>query len=134
MKYYFDENFSPYLVRGLALIETLEPQVDIFCTIDVKALKRGAPDEKIIPYVANEDGILITQDINMRRTQHLYQSLESHGVGVFFFSFPQGGNKYWEIVSQTIKRWNDLKKIAHKENSRRPYAFRITNRGGFKKL
>ena len=131
MRCFFDENFSPALVRGLAQIESRDAEFMVASSVD--ALYRGAPDEELIPFVAEQKGILVSQDLNMRRTKHLNELLKRYRLGVFFFSFPSGTN-YWGIVQQVIRRWPELKKLAKVGATHRPYAYRVTVRGGFQRL
>lgn len=118
-KIYIDENLSPYIARGLDILEG--PTRQGFEVISIAdAFGRGAKDEEWIPIVGSQNGIVITQDYNIHRNKAQRVLFEKHGVGMFFFRPPKGYT-YWEYVEQIVKRWQDIKK---KSQNARPFAFK----------
>jgi hypothetical protein len=122
---YIDENLSPFLAEGMDILE--KPHNE---NVQVRSIKKafgqGAKDEDWIPKVGSENGIVITQDLNIQRTRHLRDLYVNAGIGVFFFTPPsRTGWSYWEMVCQIVNRWLELKKLLR---GKRPFAFRITSR------
>lgn len=130
-KIYIDENLSPYIAKGLDILE--KPLQEGFEVLSIKDIfGTGAKDEDWIPKVGQEGCIVITQDINIQRLRHQRLLYEEHGVGVFFLAPPsKSGYRYWEMVEQIIKRWSDIKK---KCRSDRPFAFRCSPRTEFERI
>lgn len=128
---YIDENLSPYLAKGLDTLES--PLQEGFKVLSIKdVFGTGAKDEEWIPKVGKENGVVITQDVNIQRLRHQRLLYEEHGVGVFFLSPPsKNGYTYWEMVEQIIKRWKDIKKKCKNE---RPFAFRCSARTDFDRI
>jgi len=127
MKIYLDENLPPQLASGLHILEQPNREgFEIYSTVD--QFGRGIRDEDWIPEVGLVGGIVITQDIKIQRTRHLFELYRENGLGVFFFKAPSNtGYTYWEMVVEIIKRWEDIK--VRSKDTRRPFAFRITKRG-----
>lgn len=133
-KIYIDENFAPQLAAGLDIFQQHLNQKEKvkFKVLSIKdVFGVGASDEDWIPKVGKEGGIVITQDLRIQTTKHQYELYKKHRLGVFFFKPPSNGYTFWEMLEQLIKRWPELKK---KCKTKRPFAFRCTNKSGFKPL
>lgn len=88
MKFYFDENITPQIARALAILQEPRPEnVEVFTIKD--AFRQGTPDEEWIPKAAADDGIVITQDFNIQRTQHQRELYRQYGLGVIFLKPPK---------------------------------------------
>lgn len=132
IKVYIDENISPYLAEGLYILE--KPVGDDFEVLSIaKIFGQGAKDEDWIPKVGAENGIVITQDLNIHRVRRQRELYQHHNVGIFFLSPPKkNGIRYWDMVLLLINRWQEIKQKATTE---RPFAFRSTpSRPGFEQL
>src|SRR5579863_9768837 len=69
-------------------------------------LGRGTLDETWIPYVAERNWTVITQDRNIARRKDQLQLLRSHRVGAFIIA---GKNlDGWSIVEIVIKRMREM--------------------------
>lgn len=80
---YVDENMSPYLAKGLDLLQ--QPlNVKLREAIEVKSIRatfgQGAKDEDWIPIAGKEGACVITQDYNIRRTRHQRELCEDYGL------------------------------------------------------
>ncbi len=124
MKFYFDENITPQIVRALEILqEPLKEEIEVYSIAD--EFGRGAADEEWIPKVAKENGIVITQDINIQRTKHQRELYRNHNLGVIFLKPPKGkGIKYWEMVSKILEAWPDIKQTCNR--AKKPFAYVIT--------
>jgi len=121
MTFYFDENIAPRIARALAVLTEAEP-IEVYSNVDV--FKRGAKDEEWIPKVGKNDGIVITQDLNIHRTRHQRELYKKHNVGVVFFKPPKKhGYPYWEMLTQILTSWPDIIKTI--ERAERPFAYII---------
>ena len=130
MTIYVDENMPPQLARGLNMLQqplNLKERE----AIEVKSIKdefgQGTQDEDWIPKAGKENAIVITQDYRIQTDKNQFALYQEHGLGIFFFKPPsKNGFTYWEMVEQVIKRWDEVKKLASKEE--RPFAFRCSSR------
>lgn len=126
MKIYFDENFSPHFIRGLALIQKGRPSEGI----EIKSIKdefeAGTPDETWIPKVAQQHGIVVTQDLNLYRLRHQWEQCQHYKLGIFFLKPQKKGWKYWDIIKVLINNWTQIQDKAKGE--RRPFGYVIAPR------
>src|SRR5690606_16215803 len=131
---YIDENFPAQLARGLDVLQ--KPLNDGSFVMEVRSIKDtwpGARYEDWIPKAGQEEAIVITQDLRIQTTRHQRDLYQQYGLGIFFFKPPSKyGYSYWEMVRQIIFRWEEIKKMIHK--NKRPFAFRCTQRKGFERL
>lgn len=126
MKFYVDENITPNIAQALAILQNprSSENIEVFTIKD--EFGQGTPDEEWIPKVAAEDGIVITQDLNIQRVRHQRELYRQHGLGVVFFKPPKNGYQYWDLVEFYIKRWKVVKQEVKKMN--RPFALVVTPR------
>ena len=123
MRIYFDENFSPHLVRGMREFQGARRSEDVaVCSIE-EEFGRGSDDEVWIPGVASRHGVALTQDININRTKRQWELCQANKIGVFFFKPPPKAKawSYWEIVQLVVRRWAELKQLA--VETKRPFGF-----------
>ena len=130
MKIFLDENLSEHVADALNSLN-----IGYFQGIDVVSTKKeigtGKADSEIIPVIGEENGILVTQDNDFRKESAIYGLCKKYNLGVIFLAPANGLNRHWDLVKLLIKNWEELIKLC---NSRRPFAYRITTRGGLKKL
>lgn len=119
MRVYFDENFSPHLIRGFAILQGGRAREDIQVLSIAEEFGKGCPDETWIPAVARQHGVIITQDTNINRTRAQWALCEANKIGVFFLKPPKAGWDYWDIINLTLKWWPQIKETA--KNSKRPF-------------
>jgi len=127
MKIYFDENIPPQTATALNILQgpLIHENVEVKNISDV--FGRGARDETWIVKIAHEDGIVITQDLNIQHTRHQRELYRKFKMGVIFLKPPsKKGYKYWEMVKKIIKAWSDIKEVAGK--TKRPFAYIIRPR------
>jgi hypothetical protein len=121
MKIYFDENFSPHFIRGLSHIQRAHPNHGI----EVKSIKEvfggGTPDEEWIPKIAQQHGVVVTQDLKIRRLRHQWELCSKYKLGLFFIKPPKNGWSYWAIVKRIINFWQQIQSISLRE--RKPFAY-----------
>lgn len=126
MKFYVDENITPNIAEALAILQNprSNENIEVFTIKD--EFGKGTPDEDWIPKVAAEDGIVITQDLNIHRVRQQRELYRQHGLGVVFFKPPKNGYQYWDLVEFYIKRWKVVKEEVKKLN--KPFALVVTPR------
>jgi hypothetical protein len=126
MNIFFDENLSPHLAEGFACFQQAFPD-EAFSVLHVAThFGRGIKDDDLIPKIAKDRGILITQDANIYRTPHLKKLYEKHKIGVFFIRPPKNSSNYWYLIGMVLKRWSEIKKKASEKTP--PFAFVVTPR------
>ncbi len=132
MKIYIDENLSPHIAKGLDILE--KPLGEGFEVLSIgEIFGRGAKDEDWLPQIGQENGVVITQDLNIQRSRQQRELYKKHNVGVFFLSAPsRNGFSYWEMVAHIVNRWQDIKKKSRK--SLRPFAYRCTAKKDFEEI
>lgn len=126
MKFYVDENITPNIARALAILQNPRANENIKVFTIRDEFGKGTPDEEWIPKVAAEDGIVITQDLNIHRVRQQRRLYKQHGLGVVFFKPPKKGYKYWDLVEFYIRRWKVVKEEVKKLN--KPFALVVTPR------
>jgi len=91
MKFYVDENITPNIAQALAILQNPRSNegIEVFTIKD--KFGKGTPDEEWIPKVAAEDGIVITQDLNIHRVRQQRELYRQYGLGVVFFKPPKKG-------------------------------------------
>lgn len=126
----FDENYSPHLVEGLAILEKANHRSQFRAEVmDIRnaAGKQGASDEEVIELAGRLKAIVFTQDTDFRKLKHKGPLYKKHNTGVVFFH--SSGNKivFWDTVVSIIRYWEDLKeRIA---NAQPPFAFKVSKYG-----
>lgn len=129
----FDENFSPYLSKGLNVFQSgrESEQVEVLHLNDI--CERGTTDDKWIPIVAKLNSIVVTQDNNIYRTQTINQLCKDNNLGMFFFKQPKNTPiDYWNWIKWILKHWDQLKGISHSEI--KPFSYVITYKSKEPKL
>ena len=121
-----DENITPNIAQALAILQNprINENIEVFTIRD--QFGKGTPDEEWIPKVAAEDGIVITQDLNIHRVRQQRALYRRHGLGVVFFKPPKKGYQYWDLVEFYIKRWKVVKEEIKK--LKKPFALVVTPR------
>ena len=124
MKFYFDENFSPRIARGLNVLEK-DKNIEVVNIID--EFGRGAADEEWIPVVGDEEKFVITQDYNLHRIRQQRELYIQYKLGIFIFRPPaKRGFLYWDWVEFIIKKGEQVKQKAI--HSSKPFGFMISSR------
>ena len=118
MTFFFDNNLSEYLVRGMrAFGEDVVHLRDIF--------KEDAEDVVWLKFVGETGLVLITRDLEVRWNPAELAALRNHRVGAFFL----GGKNLnrCRLIQQVVRNWPRIKEYAAR--LRPPYAIRIPPRG-----
>ena len=123
MRIYFDENFSPHLIEGLARIQSGRLSEDIMVCSVKGEFGQGTPDETWIPAVAKRHGVVITQDTSIHRTKAQWGLCQANKIGVVFVKPPKKGWAYWDIVRLIFKWWPEISRLARE--TERPFGFVI---------
>lgn len=133
---YIDENMPPHLARGFDILQ--KPiSIKMRKDIEVKSIKdvfgEGAKDEDWIPIAGKQGACVITQDYNIQRTKHQRELCHKYDLGMFYFRPPSKyGFQYWDMIKLVVKHWIEIAKESTKKE--RPFAFRITQKGGITEM
>ena len=118
MTFFFDNNLSPAVVRGLrGFGEDVRHLTELFTpnTPDVEWLKR----------IGNENWILVTRDERVRRNPAELNAFKRYNVRAFFLG---GKNRTrCDMIQQIVRNWPRMKEFANR--LRPPFAFRIPPSG-----
>lgn len=128
MKIYFDENFSPYLVKGLRAFQSGKSSEGIEILSIAEIFGKGTTDEIWIPRVACQNGIVVTQDLNIYRSRQQWQLCQSHKIGIVFVQPPKKGWSYWSIIQLVVKLWKEITR--HSMETPRPFGAKIKATAG----
>lgn len=119
-----DENLSEYLANGLdQLNRPLDNGIKVVSM--ATRFRKGIKDEEWIPAWSKEDGIFLSQDLNMTRTKHLAELLHSQKMAAIFLKPPKG-TPYWNRVRMVIDQWEEICNIIL--NKKRPYSYVVKQR------
>lgn len=119
MRIYFDENFSPHIIKGFAALQDGRKSEDIQVFSIEEAFGKACADETWIPGIARQHGVAITQDNNIYRTPAQWELCKSNKIGIFFIHPPKSGWSYWAIVELLLKWWPRIKEATKEE--KRPF-------------
>jgi hypothetical protein len=122
MNFYFDENIPKVIARALNELEKERTDITVQSTEDVwyKAIK----DPQLIEKLHEVDGILVTNDLKMKR--NYCELLKHNSVSAFFIVFPNGVDFAFRY-RQVVKVWEEIKKTAREEPH--PFLCKIQNNG-----
>ncbi len=123
MKIYFDENFSPHLVKGMRAIQDGRRSEGVTVSSVEEEFGRGVADEDWIPEVASRHGIALTQDLNIHRLRAQWELCKENKIGVFFFKPPKKSKSwsYWDIAQLVMRHWPEINRLA--VNQHRPFGY-----------
>ena len=118
MKFFFDNNLSGHLAKGL-----LEFGEDVMHLHD--HFEEDEADIVWLEYIGKNGITLITKDEKIRRNPLELTSITKHKVGVFFL----GGKKQGrcKIIQQVVRNWPRIKELAIK--TKPPFAYRVPPNG-----
>jgi hypothetical protein len=124
MRLYFDENFSQHLANGFKAFQQGRLAEDIEVYHLTEEFPRGTKDEIWLPGIAQRHGCILTQDVNIHRTQLLWELCTDNKIGVFFFRPPKKKKyDYWGWATKVFAMWPYIKNAA--KDTPRPFAFYI---------
>ena len=131
MEIYLDENLSKYVAEALNLLSKGYFQnIQVLSTIE--KFGKSATDETIIPAVGNVNGILITRDIQISRSQLQFDLCKEFKIGILFLHLEKGSDRHWDLVRLLINHWQGIVNLSI--NERRPFAFKVKVKGRMEKL
>ena len=107
MRFFFDENFSPRIVRALGCLADTDG--DIAVPLRDK-FTNGIDDEDYIEVLCAEGNwVVATLDPHIVRKPHILKAWQSAGLVVLFFrgSWPKLG--FWGMAWKLVKRWPELR-------------------------
>lgn len=118
MKFFIDNNLSPKLARGMqGFGEDVMHLKDEF--------QDDAKDIEWLPYIGDNNIILVTKDDRIRYHPAELNALKAHKVGAFILS---GKNlNGCQLIQQLVRNWPRMKEYAKKTD--RPFAFKIPPKG-----
>jgi predicted nuclease of predicted toxin-antitoxin system len=109
MKLYFDENFFYRLSNALKELEQgAHDGVEVHHLTE--EFPRGTSDGDWIPVIAQKNGIVITQDLNIHKTRSLNLICEKHRLSLVLFKPPKKRSyTYWDWVEVVVAKWRTVK-------------------------
>jgi hypothetical protein len=118
MKFFFDNNLSENLTRGLKDFgEDVVHLKDLF--------NEKTEDQVWLEEIGQKKMFLITRDERIRRNPFELNALKTYNVGAFFLGGKNLGR--CKIIQQVIRNWPRIKELAEKK--RPPFAYRIPPSG-----
>lgn len=122
MNFYFDENIPGAIARAVSELERSATNYNVQHTKD--AWGEGILDPELIRNLHDVDGILITNDLKMKKAY--CEQLAKNKITAFFISFPSGAS-YENRYTLVINNWLTIKQIS--ETEKRPFLCKIKSRG-----
>jgi len=128
---YLDENLSEYVAEALNFLNRGHfRDVEVYST--KSKFQKGIPDTELIPAIGEANGILITRDVNIKKTRLLFNLCEDYKLGIFFLTMPKNQDNHWALVKTLIINWEDI--ISKSYSEKKPFAYRIKVHGKMEKL
>jgi len=118
MKFFIDNNLSPYLAKGMQGF-----QEDVCHLAD--HFTPDAEDVKWLPYIGKQGWYLITRDERIRKNPLELAAFKSYSIGAFFLAGKH--RTRCEFIQQLVRNWPRIKDLAKK--TKRPFAYRIPPSG-----
>jgi predicted nuclease of predicted toxin-antitoxin system len=118
VKFFVDENLSPWIAEGLRAFRE-----------DVTHLRErfpeGTMDEIWIPTVASEDRVIITRDVDIKRHRLRSEIFRRHKAGAFVLRTKNASG--WDLIRQIVWLWPEFTRLS--ERTSRPFMFAVRARG-----
>ncbi|MBN1577387.1 MAG: DUF5615 family PIN-like protein [Chitinispirillaceae bacterium] len=105
MKFFFDQNLSDKLVRGLR-----EFGEDVIHLKEEYPNQTDVADAEWLQNIGQKGWILISRDEYIRWHPAEIKAFRENGVGAFLLCGK--GKKAWEIIQQVIRHWLRIKELA----------------------
>jgi predicted nuclease of predicted toxin-antitoxin system len=118
MKFFFDNNLSILLVKGMK-----EFGEDVIHLKEI--FEEKTEDSEWLKDIGEKRYILITKDLRIRHNPAEIEALRKYKVGAFFL----GGKNLnrCRLIQQVVRNWPRIKELAEKSSP--PYAFRVPPQG-----
>jgi hypothetical protein len=108
MRFLFDENFAPRLVRSLNCL--IESEGDTARAL-VDKFPAGTPDETYLKELSEEgDWVVLTQDMGIVLSPPLVAAWRSAGLIVVIFKSGWNSLTFWDKAWKITKFWPELRK------------------------
>jgi len=124
VKLAFDENIPPAVAQALAILG-----FPVLHVLD--ELPRGSPDETLFAVASERDWALVTHDKGMWRKKGHREALLQSGAGVFVL-VSSAAHSPAELTGLLLRRLPEM--IALADRTRRPFVFRVPDRGRINKI
>lgn len=124
MKFYLDENLPKRVADALSALEGDKSPVEVDST---EIFNKGIQDEELLIKLKENNGILITNDLKMRKA--FKGLLRINKITAFFIAFPKAAN-FAEKYQRIISNWEKIKNYTAETN--RPFLCEIKKRGDFR--
>lgn len=131
MRIFFDENLSEHVAQGINLLnKKYYPNIEVVST--KVAIRPEASDPEVIDFVSQEQGIIVSRDKGIAKTQTYYELCREKNVAVIIFKLPTGYDCLWNMVKLIINEWDEI--IEYINTLKPPFYLSVTPRGGVKLL
>jgi predicted nuclease of predicted toxin-antitoxin system len=129
MEVYFDENMPETIARAFNILLQGRGEIEIFLTIEIEGLGRGATDLQVAEYVASRKGIIVTRDTDFKKRGAITELCKQHGVGIFLLKLAKNQSNFMHIVELMAKRWQQMQDIMRKQDGH--YCYTVSRDGLF---
>lgn len=126
MKFLFDANFSPRIVRALRELE-----LDCELVHSTEHLAPAAKDPEVFQLARSLEAILVTKDRKILKREHELAAYHSAGIAAFIFT-GTAQRKLAEEAAFVLAVIAEVIKVA--AHHRAPYVFRVTDLKKIEKL
>lgn len=89
--------------------------------------RRGATDEELIE-AAGSDGVVITKDKDFKQIKLYAPVIELTGARILFYKHSKKLTYFWDILTATVVRWEEIKERLNKPKP--PYVYEFDIRSG----
>ncbi len=123
MKFFFDNNLPPRLVRAINALEGEHGNTVVHLK---DKFDQAISDEEWMNALGDEgEWVVLTHDASIKRNPHELAALEESGLTVFIFAAGWLNIGFWEQAWQLIKRWQKITGIAAKGRKAQRYRIKL---------
>lgn len=111
MNFFFDNNLSPRLARGLNELEG-EHGYEVVHLRD--RFNPNTSDEEWMAALSDESWCIVTADFRISKTPHEVEAWKESGHIVFFLKRSWLKIDFWDRAATFIKRWPQIRQLAER--------------------
>lgn len=128
MNFYFDANLPWVFATSLNEFERPLYEHQVFST--AHEFGQDLPDEELIPQIASELGVLLTKDLQIKKTIQ-FELIKEYQIGAIFISPPKNSH-FWIQQKLIFSNWFEIRNAFKNKNL--PLCYNLNGRGNLTRI